>query len=216
MKLENEDALDNLIICHKCYVLHEEVPIKDGMKALCSSCGDVLYRYDSRLIEHGLALSITGLIFFVVANFFPLVKIEILGHEQFITIPKTFIALFDNGFYAVGLLCAFLIFIFPLMIFGINILLFMLLKLERGETLSKELLVLLSYIKPWSMSDIFLISILVALVKLIGYAQIYMGTAFWALIIFVLLDLYITKVIHTSEVWMLRRRVYVDDDMKGH
>ena len=92
----------------------------------------------------------------------------------------------------------------------------MLLKLERGETLSKELLVLLSYIKPWSMSDIFLISILVALVKLIGYAQIYMGTAFWALIIFVLLDLYITKVIHTSEVWMLRRRVYVDDDMKGH
>ncbi len=212
MKLENEDALDNLIICHQCYTLHEEVPIKDGTKALCSSCGGILYRYDSRLIEHGLALSITGLIFFILANLFPLVKIEILGHEQFITISKTFIALFDNGFYVVGLLCTFLIFIFPLMIFLINILLFTLLKLKKGETLSKELLILLSHIKPWSMSDIFLISILVALVKLIGYAQINMGIAFWALIIFVLLDLYITKMIHVSEVWMLRKHIFEETE----
>lgn len=213
MKLENEDALDNLIICPKCYTLHEEVSIKDGTKALCSSCGTVLFRYDSRLIEHGLALSITGFIFFILANLFPLVQIEILGNEQFITIPKTFIALFDNGFYVVGLLCAFLIFIFPLMIFSINLLIFTLLKLKKGKNLSKELLILLSHIKPWSMTDIFLISILVALVKLIGYAQIHMGISFWALIFFVLIDLYITKMIKVSEIWMLRKRVYDKKDI---
>lgn len=213
MKLEDEDDLDNLIICHQCYTLHEKVPIKDGTKALCSECGGILYKYNSKLIEYGLALSITGFIFFVLANVFPLVNVEILGYEQFITIPKTFMALFDNGFYVVGLLCAFLIFIFPLMIFTINMLLFILFKLKKGEKLSKELLVLLSHITPWSMSDIFLISILVALVKLIGYVQIDMGIAFWALIIFVLLDLYITKTIHISEMWMLRERVYFDE---GH
>jgi len=213
MKLENEDALDNLIICHQCYTLHEEVPIKDGTKALCTSCGGILYRYDSKLLDYGLAWSVTGFIFFILANVFPIVNIELLGHEQFITIPKTFIALFDNGFYVVGLLCAFLIFIFPLMIFTINIVLFLLLKLKIADTLTKELLILLSHIKPWSMSDIFLISILVALVKLIGYAQIHMGIAFWALVIFVLIDLYITKMIHTSEIWMLRRRIY---EKKGY
>ena len=212
MKLENEDALDNLIICPQCYTLHEEVPIKDGTKACCSECGAVLYRYDSKLIEHGLALSITGFIFFVLANVFPLVKIEILGHEQFITIPKTFISLFESGFFIVGLICFFLIFIFPLMIFSINMLLFTLLKMKRGEKLSKELLVLLSHITPWSMSDIFLISILVAMVKLIGYAQINMGIAFWALLVFVLLDLYITKSIHVSEIWMLRKRIFLKED----
>jgi len=213
MKLENEDALDNLIICHKCYTLHEEVPIKDGTKAACSQCGTILYRYDSRLVEHGLSLSIAGLIFFILANLFPLVKIEILGHEQFITIPKTFIALFDNGFYLVGILCAFLIFIFPLMIFSINITIFLLLKLRKGKTFIKELLVFLAHIKPWSMSHIFLISILVALVKLIGYAQIHMGISFWALVLFVILDLYITKMIHISEIWMLRKRLFF---AKGH
>jgi paraquat-inducible protein A len=208
MKLENEDELDNLILCKHCHTLHEEVPIKDGTKACCSKCGAILYRNDSKLLDHGLALSMTGLIFFMLANLFPLVKIEILGHEQFITITQTFISLFDSGFYVVGLICSFLIFIFPFMIFSINMLIFILLKRQRGEKLSKELLLLLSHITPWNMSDIFLISILVALVKLIGYAQIHMGMAFWALMAFVLIDLYLTKSIHITEIWRLRKRIF--------
>ena len=212
MKIENEDALDNFVICQKCYTLHEEVPIEDGSKACCSKCGAVLYRYDSRLIDRGLALSITGLVFFILANLFPLVQIEILGHGQFITIPKTILSMFQSEFYVVGLICAFLIFIFPLMIFSINMVLYGLLKLKRCEKLTKELLILLSHITPWSMTDIFFISILVALVKLIGYAQIHMGIAFWALMIFVIIDLYIVKRIHLAELWMLRRRVLLDED----
>ncbi|HSR74088.1 MAG TPA: paraquat-inducible protein A [Sulfurovum sp.] len=212
MKLENEDALDNFIICKQCYTLHHEIPVEDGIKARCAECGAILYRYDTKLIEHSLALSITGLIFFALANAFPLVQIEILGHEQFISIPKTLISLFDNGFYVVGIICSFLIFIFPLMIFSINTVLFILFKTKRAEKLSKELLILISHIAPWSMSDIFLISILIALVKLIGYAQIHMGIAFWALILFVLIDLYIAKNMHISELWMLRKRVFLNND----
>lgn len=211
MKLENEDALDNYVICHTCYTLHEEVPIKDGTKACCTVCGGILYRYDTKLIDNGLALSITGLIFFTLANVFPLVQIEILGLEQFITIPKTIFSLFDSGFYIVGIICAFLIFIFPLMIFLINLVLFTLFKLKRGKKLSKELLILLAHITPWSMTDIFLVSIMVALVKLIGYAQIHMGIAFWSLIVFVMIDIYIVKRVHISELWMLRKRIIVED-----
>lgn len=215
MKVENEDALDDLIICHQCFTLHEEVPIKDGSKACCTECGHVLYRYDSKLISHGLALSITGLIFFVLANTFPILKMDILGNEQFITIPKTIYSLFDSGFYIVGFICLFLIFIFPLMIFAINMLLFLLLKMERGAKMTKELLVLLSHIRPWSMADIFFISVLVALVKLVAFGQMHIGIAFWALMTFVAIDIYITKSIHLSEIWMLRKRILLQDDKNG-
>jgi len=208
MKIENEDVLDNFIICKHCYTLHKEVPIKDGTKACCNECGAILYRYDSKIIEHGLALSISGLVFFILANLFPLVQIEILGHEQFITIPKTIFSLFESEFYVVGFICIFLIFIFPLMIFSINILIYISLKTGRGETLTKNLLILLSHLIPWSMTDIFLISILVALVKLIGYAQIHMGISFWTLMIFVVIDLYIVKRINLAELWMLRKRIF--------
>ena len=214
MKIENEDALDNFVICHKCFTLNEEIPIEDGSKACCSECGHVLYRYDSRLIDHGLALSLTGLIFFILANMFPLLQIDILGSAQYITIPKTIISLFENGFYIVGFICVFLIFIFPLMIFIINMILFFLLKIKRGKQLTKELLILLSHITPWSMADIFFISILVALVKLIAFGQIQIGISFWALMTFVLIDIYITKNIQLSEIWMLRKRILINKDKK--
>ena len=212
MKLENEDALDNYILCHQCFTLHKEVPIKDGSKACCTECGSILYRYDSKLVNHGLALSITGLIFFMLANVFPLVQMDILGTEQFITMPKTIFSLIDNGFYLVGFLCLFLILIFPLMIFIINTLLFLFLKLERGTKITKELLIILAHITPWSMADIFFISILVALVKLIAFGQIYIGIAFWALMVFVFIDIYITKRIRISELWILRKRVLLKDE----
>ena len=214
MKIENEDALDHFIICHKCSTLNEEIPIKEGSKACCSECGNVLYRYDSRLIEHSLALSLTGLIFFVLANVFPLMQIDILGTAQFITIPKTILGLLESGFYIVGFICAFLIFLFPLMIFLINILLFTLLKMARGKKLTKELLILLAHITPWSMADIFFISLLVALVKLIAFGQIHIGISFWALMAFVLIDIYITKSLHLSEIWMLRKKIFLNEDKK--
>ena len=214
MKIENEDELDNLIICHQCFTLHEEVPLQDGGKACCSECGSVLYHYDSGLVNRGLAMSITGFIFFMMANAFPLVKMDILGSEQFITIPKTIVSLFENQFYLVGFLCLFLIFLFPLMIFIINILLYALLKLKRNEKTINELLILLSYIKPWSMADIFFISILVALVKLVAFGQINIGIAFWGLMVFVLIDVYITKRIRLSELWMLKKRIFIENEKK--
>ncbi len=208
MKLENEDALDNYIICHRCFTLQKEQPLKDGSSAYCVGCGSKLYRYDSKLIDNALAWSITGLIFFLLANTFPLIKIDMLGTEQFITLPKTIFSLFENGFYLVGFLCLFLIFIFPLMIFLINIVLFSLLKFQRGESLTKELLILLSHISPWSMADIFFISLLVALVKLIAFGQIHIGISFWALMAFVMIDIYITKSIRIPEIWMLRKKIF--------
>ena len=209
MKIENEDVLDNYIICHQCFTLQQEIPIQDGTKACCSECGGLLYRYDSKLIDHSLAWSITGVIFFALANAFPLIKIDLLGSEQFINLPKTIMSLFENGFYVVGFFCIFLIFIFPLMIFFINILIFTLLKMGRGEKVTKELLILLSHIKPWSMADIFFISILVALVKLVAFGQIHIGISFWALMAFVMIDIYISKSIQLHEIWMLRKRIFL-------
>jgi paraquat-inducible protein A len=213
MKLKNEDELDHYVLCHKCFTLHKKMPIHDGAKACCSECGAILYRYDTRLVDYGLSLSITGLIFFFLANIFPLVEVDILGSGQQITILKTIYSLFENGFYIVGIFCTFLIFIFPLLVFLTNTILFLLFKLGRGVALSKRLLLLLRLVSTWSMLDIFLISIMVALVKLIGYAQIHMGIAFWSLAIFVLIDIYIVKRVDLSELWLLRKRTILQKEL---
>jgi paraquat-inducible protein A len=38
-----------------------------------------------------------------------------------------------------------------------------------------------------------------------------MGISFWALMAFVLFDIYLSRNIHISEIWMLRRRLYGED-----
>ena len=210
IELNSEDELDDYILCHKCHILNREVPIADGSKALCSNCGTILYHRDSRLLDHGLALSLAGLIFFILANSFPLVNIDILGTERFISIISMITSLVDSGYYLVGLFVTYLILIFPLMIFLLYILIFSLMKAGKGEVLTKELLILLARIQPWHMSDIFLISILVAVVKLFGMAEIHFGISFWTLIVFVLIDIYMTRNIHLGELWVLKKDIYAN------
>jgi len=206
-----DGALEQLIICPKCHTLHQKTCIEKGKKANCSHCGKELYHYDERTLDHGLALGITGMILFAVANFFPLVRVDVLGHEQHVTIISMVKSLFENGFYVVGIVVAFMVFIFPLMILLIYVLLSWLMRQKKGEQLTKELLILLSHLLPWSMIEIYLVSILVALVKLIGYMQIHFGLSFWALALFVLLDIYLTKSVHIGELWELRYRLYEEN-----
>lgn len=208
IRLQNDDELDEYIICRKCHTLQKRHILKNGSKALCSQCHIELYKSDDNLIEHGLAWSVTGLIFFILANSFPLLQIEMVGSESFLSIGSMILSLLQSGYYLVGMFVGYLIFIFPLMIFILYILIFSLMLSGRGELLSKELLRLLGVLLPWHMSDIFLISILVAIVKLFALANIQIGISFWALIVFVLINIYISKTLRIGEIWLVRKRIF--------
>jgi len=208
---EETEALDRLIICPKCHTLHRKISIPEGKAAVCQHCEKILYRNDRRLAEHGLALGLTGLMLFFVSNLFPLVQVEMLGHTQHVTIISMVFSLFENGFYVVGVVVAFMVFIFPLLILVVYIAITWLIILGREKRLTRELLILLSKLLPWNMVEIYLVSILVALVKLVGYMQIHFGLSFWSLSLFVLLDIYLSKSIHIGELWELWSRRYHED-----
>jgi len=208
MEKEQQSQLQHLIICQKCHTLHEKCDISDGQSASCSNCGRLMYSYDERMLDKGMALSLTGLLLFIVANAFPLVQINVLGQDGYITIISMLNSMFERGFYLVGMSVTFLIFIFPLMIIVIYIVLTFLMKYRIGKETTKSLLILLSKVLPWSMLEIYLVSVLVALVKLLAYVQIHFGVSFWALSMFVVLDIYVSKNIRLGELWELRYRVY--------
>ena len=208
MEQEQQSQLRHLIICQKCHTLHEKCDISNGESALCSSCGRIMYSHDESMLDKAIALGLTGLLLFVMANAFPLVSIDVLGQDGYITMISMLNTMFDKGFYIVAMSVAFLIFIFPLMSITIYILLAFLMKYKIGKNTTKSLLILLSKVLPWSMIEIYLVSILVALVKLLSHFQIHIGLSFWALSLFVILDIYVSKNIRLGELWELRYRVY--------
>ena len=204
----NEIPLDNFIICKKCDTLHHKKKLKLGGVAKCTECGSVLYRRHRNLVDYGLAIGLSALIFFILANLFPIVNIELRGVHQDISLPSVLLSLFENGFFIVGLFCSFVIFLFPFSVLLIFIWVMWLMRIQKGEKIIENLLIILAKILPWNMTEIFLISVFVALVKLIGYAQIHFGLSLWALVIFVGFDLYLSKSISIDELWRAKKRIF--------
>ncbi len=205
--------LDNLIICKKCDSLHHKKKLKIGNVAKCRECGSVLYRRHRNLVEYGLAIGLSALIFFILANAFAIVDIELRGAHQAISLPSVLLSLFENGYFIVGLFCALVIFVFPFTVLVVFIWIMWLLKIRKGQKQVERLLIFLARILPWNMTEIFLISIFVALVKLIGYAQIHLGLSLWALIVFVGFDLYLSKSISIDELWRAKKRIFRGQDV---
>jgi paraquat-inducible protein A len=204
----SDNELDKLVICKKCATLHKKIILSDAKKAICTTCHSTLYRKHHNLLDKSLALSLTTLIFFITANLFPIVTIDLGGSVSEITLGSVILTMFDQQFYFSGLLLTFVVFLLPLLLIVNFIILLVFMKLKINEEAVKKMLVLLSSLLPWNMVEIFLISILVAMVKLIGYAEINFGISFWALVLFVLIDMYMTKNISMIALWGLKERVY--------
>jgi paraquat-inducible protein A len=207
---QNND-LEKYVICPKCNTLHEKVPLPTGQRAVCSNCGKVLYRYDPRYLDRALVLAITGLIIFTLANTFPLISIDFFGNRQETNILGAISQLVSNGFYVVAIGVLFMVFVMPLLVMLDYMLLIILMKRKKNKKLTRDLLVFLSKIIPWNMVDIFAISVLISLVKLSGKVQIHIGVSFWALVLYILIDMYLTKAKKIGYLWELRSRVYNEE-----
>jgi len=203
-----EHKLNDLIICKKCHTLHEKIPLHNKRKALCSKCNIVLYQRDDRMIDKTLALVITAAISLIIAFEFTIITINIQGLEQSLTLGSLFSVIIEYKQYVVGLMFLFLIFIFPIAIISSMFLLLLLMKLKKGAYLTKRLLILLAHLRPWSMIDIFFISLLVAMVKLFDYANIELGVSFIAFSFTLILDIIITKNIGFNELWEMHTKIY--------
>ncbi len=207
-KRDTLEQLDKYIICPNCNILHKKVDIPYGKKALCTNCEHLLYRVDPAYIDKGLALSIAALILFIVANLFPIIKIDYYGNSQQVVIYEAIKILAESGFYLVAFTVVLMILVVPLFIILDYLLLMILMKTKKGKNETKRLLKTISILLPWSMADIFLVSILVALIKLAEEVQIYFGVSFWALVLYILLEMYLLKHKTLGYLWELRHAIY--------
>ena len=202
-------ALNKLVICKECHTLHRKIRLKKDEKvAYCNVCENVLYHSHDNMLKNALALSVTTLISFVVASLFAIVEIEMNGIWHELTLPFVFVTLFKEEFFVVGMIVSFLIFIVPLLYILSYTIVMIFFNLKTGKEATGKLLIMIAKIKPWNMIEIFLISVLVALIKLVGYAQIEFGISFFALVVFIILDIYLSKEIQLLDLWDLRDEIY--------
>ncbi len=206
-----KSELEKLVICQNCQAIHKKVSLKGKSVAKCSECGEVLYRNATIIFHRTLALSISALFLFIVANAFPIIKIYILSQSATLTIPDMILRLFNEGFIVLGSIVFLVLLAIPVLVLISFIAIGIFTYFKKFKNIVRILIIFIIQAKEWAMVDIFFVSILVALVKLFGYVQVHFDIAFVALFLFVILDILTLKSIKPIELWQYYKKVYSEE-----
>lgn len=169
-------AIDaGLLICHECHQLN---PMQtDAAKQFCSRCGGQLHARRPNSLVRTWALLLTAAILYIPANLLPIMTVNSLGKGQSDTIMSGVITLVNYGMLpiaAVVFVASILVPTFKLV--GIALLLY---SVQRHQPMSARQRILMyrfiEWIGRWSMLDIFVIAILVAVVNFGSLASIEPG-----------------------------------------
>ena len=164
----------SLIACLGCdLVVRGPDPASTGI-ALCPRCGARLHSRKVRSIERTWALLIAATILYLPANLLPIMTTIYTGYERSDTILTGVIHLALEGLWPLAALVFFASVVVPILkIISLSYLLFSIQRHSRRQVFERTRIYrLIEGIGRWSMLDIYVIALLVALVKLGAIASV--------------------------------------------
>lgn len=167
----------------------------------CPRCGHRLGWAGPQDLEAPLALTVTGLLLFTVANAFPFLSLDIQGQRQESVLLSGALSLLTGDQPVVGLVVMMTTFVVPLM--DLSGTLYLLLRLRQGKASVRlaRLYRLLRSARPWGMLEVFLLGVLVSVVKLGELATLIPGPAAAAFGLLVLVMAALYAALGPSTVW---------------
>jgi paraquat-inducible protein A len=168
-----------------CHVCHRLNYAQDG--ASCVRCGSILHRRKLDSISRTWALTITAMMLYIPANIYPVMTITNLGQITYYTILGGISDLLKAGLWPLALL----VFIASIIVPLIKLISLMLMLLTTHYGISQHLIDrtrlyrIIEIIGRWSMIDIFMLSILVALLQFgqLTYVRPGVGAIAFALVV---------------------------------
>lgn len=169
------------LICEHCDTLYQAVPLQRGEATTCRRCGAVLERARRLSVQQHFALALTAAILFVFANAFPVMGISLEGLNNAATLYQSVQALNQGRISPLAAVTALTIILAPLM--QVTLLCWVLGFACRGKAAPGFRLCMrtLEHLRPWSMLEVCLLGILVAIIKLGGMLNVHPGVGLWAL-----------------------------------
>jgi paraquat-inducible protein A len=192
---------EELIACRECDALYCKRPLRTRSEARCTRCGATLYQLASGDINRPLAVVLTALVVFAIANAFPIVHMEAGGITTESTLAGGILQLWAEDMQLVAVLVFCTTVLFPFL--ELCALAYVLLPLRMGFEPRgfSGMLRMITAIRPWSMTEVFMLGTLVALVKLSGTAAIVPGPAIFAFGVLTLLLTLITGYYDQRNLW---------------
>jgi len=190
-----------LISCPECDLLHKIVFRCSGGIARCGRCGAMLHRYQKNSIVRAMALSVSGMVLFVIANVYPFLGFRMSGQIRNSNLITGVMELYGQGMWTLATLVLTTTILVPaLQLVGMVYVLlpfFLKLKLPKRMTVYR----VITHSQPWGMTEVFFLGILVALAKLSKMATIIPGTALYAFLALMFVLVHISVVTDPHLIW---------------
>jgi paraquat-inducible protein A len=170
-----------LLVCPHCDVLHRAVVLGRHEIAACIACGGILARHRSFSVDQLLALTVAAALLFLIANAYPLMIIEVGGMHTEATVWGAAVLMLHGWTAWPAAVLALTMFILPLLQIALLLWLLTFASFGRRAPGFRGALVTLHRSRPWSMTEVFLLGALVAIVKLSSWVHVTPGIGIWAL-----------------------------------
>ena len=187
--------------CHSCGQLQSVVAISPEHKMCCFNCDEVLHAGRGVWLEYTVALTLTASILFLICLFFPILTLEIGSQSQTVTIADGLFALMQRDNFVLAALIFTTLFLFPA--FEISALLYLLVPYSVNKKLKGHATILrwFNQAQGWSMLEVFLLSMVVASIKMADMAVLKVEFGSYALFVLVAILIFINLKLDRQSLW---------------
>jgi paraquat-inducible protein A len=189
------------VACPDCDLLQHIPPLGPGGKAACARCGRTLVKQPTGSRDLPLALTIAAAIALIIAFTLPLMELHVVGRFASTTIPGAAYEMWLQGQLVVSVLVLFCAVLAPA---GYVLFMLILLLAARRTPIphwAAEMLRWVSHIQVWSMLEVVMLGVLVALTKIAQLASVDPGIGMYAFGATILLIPAIMSSFDKRELW---------------
>jgi paraquat-inducible protein A len=194
-----------LVVCEHCDVVYRRRVLGRGESARCTCCSAVLYRASRLDVDRWLALTVAAAITFVIANVCPVIRVGIQSLHNEATLWQSTAALAHGAAAPIAVPAALSVIVVPFL--QIVLLGWILVFARRGHRAPgfAWAMRMLAMLRPWSMVEVCLLGILVAVIKLSSFLEVSPGAGIWAMAVLMVLIMLIANR-DTHWLWGLTER----------
>lgn len=196
------------VACPDCDLLQHIPELAPGATARCARCGHILASQSPDPLDRPLALTLAAAVVFIVANTASLMSISAVGRHASTTILNGAYEMWLQGQEITAVIVAFCAVIAPgaYILFMLTVLFAV--RRPPAPHWVGELLRWGNSMEPWSMSEVMILGILVALIKIAELATVNAGIGMYAVGGLIVLFAAIAITFDPREIW--RRMEWAD------
>jgi len=168
------------MLCEECDAAYPARPIGRDDLLRCRRCGAVLARGHGLPLDGQLALTLGALAVFLIGSLSPIVTLELQGIHSQATLLEATRETWRTGAHLVAALSFATAFAFPLLVIALRLWVLVPLVMRRPVLFLAPVMRLLRWVLRWSMVEVFMLGVLIAVVRSAGVTHVVLGAGIFA------------------------------------